>query len=141
MCQWSAQEKNVNNLYIFSIKINIQFYYNFLYPQIHVDTYSDLVKMKGELSLCHKLKFSNPYIFSTWQYKPLIFQTQIIWSNRIYSLKYLISTTLAGKDIVVNKLEFVTKTQFFEIFREIISYKINLQYKHKNALYKNPKEL
>ena len=25
-----------------------------------------------ELSLCHKLKFSNPYIFATWQCKSLI---------------------------------------------------------------------
>ena len=36
-----------------------------------------------ELSLCHKLGFSHPYILLTWWKKPLIFQTQIIWSNRI----------------------------------------------------------
>ena len=42
-----------------------------------------------ELSLCHKLKFSNLYIFTTGWCRPLIFQTNIIWSNRILSLKYL----------------------------------------------------
>ena len=42
----------------------------------------------------------------------MIFQTQIIWSNRIHSLKYLRSTTFGSKDIVIRKSEFVAKTQF-----------------------------
>ena len=46
------------------------------------------------MSLYHKLKFSNPFIFTTWWCKALIFQTYIIRSNRIYSLTYLRSTTL-----------------------------------------------
>ena len=62
---------------------------------------------KKELSLCHKLKFSNPYIFTTGWRRPLIFQTYIIWSNRIHSLKYLRSTTLGCKDIRIRKFEFV----------------------------------
>ena len=62
-----------------------------------------------ELSLCPKLKFSNPYIFTTGRRRPLIFQTYI---NRILSLKYLRSTTLGCKDIRIRKFEFVTKTQF-----------------------------
>ena len=37
-----------------------------------------------ELSLCHKLKFSNPYIFETWCCKSLIFYT--VGSNNIHSL-------------------------------------------------------
>ena len=41
------------------------------------------------MSLWHKLKFSNPYIFATWCCKPVIFQTQITWYIRIHSLKYL----------------------------------------------------
>ena len=44
--------------------------------------------------------------------KPLIFQTQIIWSNRIHSLKYLRSATFGSEDIVIRKLEIVAKTQF-----------------------------
>ena len=39
-----------------------------------------------ELNLCHKLKMSILYIFATWLGKPLIFQTLIIWCNRIHSL-------------------------------------------------------
>ena len=65
-----------------------------------------------ELSLCHKLKFSNPYIYGTWCCRLLILQTKIIWSNRIHSLKYLWSTTLESKDIGFRKADFVAKTQF-----------------------------
>ena len=42
----------------------------------------------------------------------MIFQTQITWSNRIHSLKYLRSATFGSKDIVIRKSEFVAKTQF-----------------------------
>ena len=34
----------------------------------------------------NKLKFSDPYIFATWWYTPLIFQALPIWSNKIHSL-------------------------------------------------------
>ena len=64
-----------------------------------------------ELSLCNKIKYLNPNIFRTRYCKPLIFQTQIIWFNRIHSLKYLRSTTLGSKDIVIRKSGFVAKTQ------------------------------
>ena len=49
------------------------------------------------IKLCHKLKFSNPYIFSTWWCKPFILQCYIIWSNRIQSWKCLRSATYWGK--------------------------------------------
>ena len=65
-----------------------------------------------ELSFCHELKFSNPYIFVTWWCTPLIFQTKNIWSNIIYTLKYLRSTTLGLEDIGITISEFVAKTQF-----------------------------
>ena len=42
----------------------------------------------------------------------LIFQTKIIGSNKIHSLKYLRFTTLRCKDIGIIKSEFVAKTQF-----------------------------
>ena len=66
--------------------------------------------------LCHKLWFSNPYIFETQCCKPLIFQTYIIWSNRTHSLKYQRSRTLESKDIVIRKSEFVAKTQLLWSF-------------------------
>ena len=47
-----------------------------------------------ELSFCHELKFSNLYIFVTWWCTPLIFQTKNIWSNMIYTLKYLRSNDI-----------------------------------------------
>ena len=64
-----------------------------------------------ELSLWNKIKYLNLNIFRTRWCKPLIFQTQIIWSNRIHSLKYLRSATFGSKDIVIRKSEFVAKTQ------------------------------
>ena len=53
-----------------------------------------------------------PDVANLWYFKPLIFQTCIIWSNRIHSLKYLRFTTLGCKDKGIRKSEFVTKTQF-----------------------------
>ena len=55
------------------------------------------------MSLWNKLKYLNPNIFRTRCCKPLIFQTQIIWFNRIHSLKYLRYATLGSKDIVIWK--------------------------------------
>ena len=65
-----------------------------------------------ELSFSHKFWFSNWYTFATWWCWPLIFQTIIIWSKIVHSLKYLRSPTLKCKDIGIRKSEFVTKTQF-----------------------------
>jgi len=42
-----------------------------------------------ELSLWNKIEYLNLNIFRIRWCKPLKFQTQIIWSNRIHSLKYL----------------------------------------------------
>ena len=68
---------------------------------------------KKKLRLCHKLKFSFPYIFATWWCKPLIFQTYIIWSNGINSLKYLRSVTSSSKDKGIRKSEIEAKTKYF----------------------------
>jgi len=78
---------------------------NLIYPR----AYSVHIK---ELSFCHKLWFYNRHIFSIWWCKPLIYQTFIIWSKEIHSLKYLRSPTVKWKDIGKRKSEFVTKTQF-----------------------------
>ena len=67
--------------------------------------------MIKELSIWNKIKYLNLNIFRTRCCKPLIFQTQIIWSNTIHSLKYLRSATFGSKDIVIRKSEFVAKTQ------------------------------
>ena len=75
----------------------------------------DFEKFPGkELSLCHKLKFSNPYIYGTWCCRLLIFQTKIIWCNRIHSLKFLRSTTLGCKDIRKRNLSLWQRINYFE---------------------------
>ena len=68
--------------------------------------------MVKELTLCHKLWFSNPNIFGTQCRNPLIFQTYIFWSNKSHSLKFQRFTTLESKDIGIRKSEFVAKSQF-----------------------------
>ena len=65
-----------------------------------------------ELSFGHKFWSSNTSIFSTWWCKPSIFQTIIMWSKYIYSVKYQRSPTFDCKDIGIRKSEFVAKTQF-----------------------------
>ena len=55
-----------------------------------IDWYPEL----KDLSLSHKLKFANPYIFATWSWKPLIFR--YFFSDRIHSLKYQRSMTPAA---------------------------------------------
>ena len=64
-----------------------------------------------EFSLCRKLKVSNLYIFAILWSKPLRFQTLIIRSNRIHSLKYLRFMPLGCKDIGIEKSEFVARNQ------------------------------
>ena len=76
-----------------------------------------------ELYLCHRFKFINPYILATWWCKPLIFQTYIIWSSRIHSLKYLRSTALGWKHISIRKPEFVAKTQILYMINNNINQK------------------
>ena len=61
------------------------------------------LKIWKELSLWNKIKFLILNIFRTRCCKPLILQTQITWSNRIHSLKYLRSATFGSKDIVIRK--------------------------------------
>ena len=71
-----------------------------------------------ELSLCNKLKFSNPYILATWWTKSLIFKTQIFLYNRIQSLKYLRSTTLCAHSFV----------QYWDTI-QVVSCNTGIQYK------------
>ena len=66
------------------------------YPSLQFDV--------KESSLFHKSQFSNTYISKTRWLKPLIFQTLIVWSIRIHSLKYLGSTTLGSKHKGIEKI-------------------------------------
>ena len=85
---------------------------NFIKSKLKIFIYWCIYDVTKELSLRNKIKYLNLNIFRTRCCKPLIFQTQIIWSKRIHSLKYLRSATFGSKDIVIRKSEFVTKTQF-----------------------------
>ena len=69
-----------------------------------------------ELSLCYKIKIFIFYIFAAWWGKPLIFKTWILWSNRIYSLKYLSSTTFSCKDVGIWKFKFVADAISYKVF-------------------------
>ena len=74
-----------------------------------------------ELSLCHKLKFSNPYIFGTWCCRLLIFQTKMIWCIRIHSLKFLRCTNWVA--------------EIYELENQSLCQRLNsFIYKHKLAI-------
>ena len=51
-----------------------------------------------ELSLSHKLKFTNSNIFATWMVLTFAI-LNFIWSKRLYSLKHLRSTPLLCKNM------------------------------------------
>ena len=63
-----------------------------------------------ELSFCHKLKFSNPFIFANQCCGPLIFQTLNYVRSTDVSLKYQKCTPSSCKDIVMKKFELEAKT-------------------------------
>ena len=52
-----------------------------------------------ELSLCHKLWFSNPYFFSTQCLRPYIFQAKYTDKSNNLSLKYQRFTPSGFKDL------------------------------------------
>ena len=110
----------------FTIRLNILvfiyiFYFIKIYEQLPLNVINVYKVKSKELSLCHKFSFCKTYIFATLWYEPLIFQTYIIWSNSIHSLKYLRYTTLGCKcnDIKIRKSEFVAKTQFLSTELEL----------------------
>ena len=67
----------------------------------------------NELSFCHKLLFSNHYIFGTRCCRPLIFQTMNYVRSNNHSLKYQRFTFSDRSDIGIRLFEFVTKTLYF----------------------------
>ena len=65
-----------------------------------------------ELSFCHKLWFSNPFIFITLFRRPSIFQTSNTVRSGSVSLKYQRFPKLGFWDLWIWKFMFVAKTQF-----------------------------
>ena len=85
-----------------------------------------------ELTLCHKLWFSNPNICGTRCRKPWIFQTYIFWSNKSHSLKFQRFKKLESKDIGIRKSEFVANSQIlYTNIYELYHYLINLPMHYK----------
>ena len=85
----------------FDLKFKIKFH-NFWNLLIYVKNLSQFTK---ELSLCHKLWFSNPYIFATQCRK------YFCWENNL-SLKYLRFTQSRCKDLGIRQFEIAATTQF-----------------------------
>ena len=63
----------------------------------------------------------------------------LIWWNRIHSLKYMRSTTLCCKDIGIRKLEIAAKTQFLSSnsfqaipFKQFLIWKVLCQFPNAN---------
>ena len=100
-----------------------------LIPLIILSTYLH-GNLKNKLITRLKIWFSNPFIFSFWWYKFVIFLTYIIRSSTINCRTYQKSTTSGCGDIRIFKLEFVKSIQFLHIF-------INLQFFYFKIISKN----
>jgi len=66
-----------------------------------------------ELSLCHKLWFSNTYIFAIQWCRPQIFQTINSVRSNNQSLKYLRFTVSGFKDIGIRKFSLLQRLNSF----------------------------
>ena len=100
LCVWINLYNNIIGLNYFSNgPVPVQETWFYLSPSS--STTSHLIKL-NKLSLCHELKFSNPYIFETQCRRPVIFQTM----NFIRS-KFGVRGKPSGfKDIGIIKSEF-----------------------------------
>ena len=79
-----------------------------------------------ELSLCHQLWFSNPYIFAGG--RPQLFQTfNSVRSNNLI-LKYQRFTSSVWKYIWIRKVELVAKNQFLCVINNISSVVVYIVY-------------
>ena len=79
-----------------------------------IQTNRHTYKLK-EMSLCHKLWSSNPYICWCQRRKPLTFQTMTFVRSNNINVKYQRFMTLGSKDIGIKNSEFVAQTQFLYI--------------------------
>ena len=70
------------------------------------------------MSLCHKLRFSNPHIFVAQCRRPKIFQTMNSGRSNNQSLKYQRLRPSSYQDLGIRKFELVTKTQFHCLYFE-----------------------
>ena len=68
-----------------------------------------------ELSFCHKLKYSYPYILATQCRRSLIFQTFNSVKSKNLSLKYQRFIPTGCRDLEIRKFEVVAKTQFLYV--------------------------
>ena len=104
MVQFPVSRKKCYNIFICIIPPPLLFLKIILFPQY----------IKNH---CNKLKICNSFIFATWWCKPLIFKTEIKWSNRIDRLKYL-----KVKDVELQRYKDCGKLNFFIEKWEIITF-------------------
>ena len=79
-----------------------------------------------ELSLCHKLGFSNSYIFAKQCRRPKIFQTVNSVRSNDVSLTCQRCTPWGCKDIGIRKLDFVAKTMIIQNTEDIYKSRWNV---------------
>ena len=84
-----------------------------------------------EMSHCHKLKFSNHYIFATKCRRPSIFQTLISVTINNLSLKFQKFKPAGCEDKGIKKFEFVAKTQFLYMHGLNFIYVLTIDFRSK----------
>ena len=81
-----------------------------------------------ELSLCHQLWFSNPYIFAAHCRRPQLFQTFNSVRSNTLNLKSIRFTSSVRKYIRIRKFELVAKNQFLRVINNISSVVVYIVY-------------
>ena len=81
-----------------------------------------------ELSLCHQLWFSNPYIFAARCRRPQLFQTFNSVRSNTLNLKSKRFTSSVRKYIRIRKFELVAKNQFLRVINNISSVVVYIVY-------------
>ena len=71
-----------------------------------------LISKTKEMSFCHKLKFSSPFIFAILNSRLLTCPTMSYIRSQSLSLKHKRFKPSSCKDIGIRKFELVTKSQF-----------------------------
>ena len=85
-----------------------------------------MFRARKELSFCHKLWFSNPFVFATQCNRPNIFKTMNSVRLNSISLEYQRFTPSGCEVIDFRKFEFVAKTQF--LYESIVEQKSRVSF-------------
>ena len=111
-CFYNTPERVASLLVKITNQVNIYRFTNWNHCILEYLRFFFKLTEPKDLSLYHKLWFSNCFFFATQCLRSLIFQAMNYVRLNNLSLKYQRLSPSSWKDISIRKSEFVTKTQF-----------------------------